>query len=394
MAPFGSAEAPRRVGRVLRRLRWVWDAWLITGITLAVFLALELLYRGQAAMRSGLRGDEASAGEPLEQLPPGAERLEEWNEEMERVQAGYDPYRGSWLLPSRSPSITVDSAGLRRTVHPQGELGRSRRLFLLGGSAMWGFYAPDSLTIPSLVAAGLVARGLADVEVVNLAQPGLNATQELITLLLELRRGNVPHAVVFFDGFNDVVAAGQARQAGHVNGESRLSQRWVLGGRGFWKELAGLGRHSRMIQHLHWRLSESRTSRLRRRSAETWPPITGTWPEALGGEFGFPVFFVWQPLLATTRKPLTPVELSLRDQLYTPVPAWPETREMLRLCTAAVDSILQDGVVQTYVPLHGIFDGDPGTMFVDDWAHLTEAGDRRVADRIVDLVAPALEAGR
>jgi hypothetical protein len=106
------------------------------------------------------------------------------------------------------------------------------------------------------------------------------------------------------------------------------------------------------------------------------------------------VFFVWQPLLATTRKPLTPVELSLRDQLYTPVPAWPETREMLRLCTAAVDSILQDGVVQTYVPLHGIFDGDPGTMFVDDWAHLTEAGDRRVADRIVDLVAPALEAGR
>ena len=397
-----SENGPGRGRTAIRVLHWLRDAWLIAGITLALFLVLELAYRAQAELRSRLRGQDESTRTYAREHPySGQAWWERWLTDLEALRSRYDPYRGWWLEPAATPYLNVDSAGLRRTVHPPGGAVRSRRLFLLGGSAMWGYYAPDSLTIPSLVAAGLHARRLDDVEVVNLARPGLNLTQEAITLLLELRRGSIPDVAVFFGGFNDVAAAGRERQAGHVIGGSADARRWKLGGRGFWGELLGLGRHSRLVQHLAWKWEAIRGGdrappdpEALCRDVALYYRNMARGVEALGGEFGFTTFFVWQPLLATTRKPLTPFERSLGDQPWPPVAGWPETREMFRLCTAAVDSAMEGGALQGYVPLHALFDQDSGSTFLDDLAHFTERGNARLADRIVELVAPVLEASR
>ena len=115
---------------------------------------------------------------------------------------------------------------------------------------VWGATARDSFTIPSFTAAILRTRGVTDVELVNLGQAAFNTTQEAATLMLELARGRPPDAVVFLNGYNDIATAVRFGAAGHTYGEEGIERSIELGGRGFWAELVGLGRHARLIERL------------------------------------------------------------------------------------------------------------------------------------------------
>src|SRR2546422_2514999 len=132
--------------------------------------------------------------------------------------------RGWWPEPQAARYVHVDSAGRRVTIQPSPSAAGSRRLLLLGGSAMWGYTARDSFTIPSQVARRLAGAGA--VEVVNLGQAAFTLTQEVTTLLLELRRGDVPDVVVFLDGSNGVATTFQSGSPGHVLNEAMFADRF------------------------------------------------------------------------------------------------------------------------------------------------------------------------
>lgn len=384
-----TASARRVVGRVLG---WTRDGWLILGITLALLLTLEGLYRAQGAMRHAIRGERRELSpDSLRGSPYATERW--WiawrtSDSFPDGAARYDPYRGWWKGPYAFGDIRVDSAGHRRTVQPPVETASARLVFMLGGSAMWGLTARDSFTIPSLVTAQLQAAGLTQVEVVNLARLGYNVTQGVITLLLELRRGNVPDVVVFLDGSNDVSAAYQAGEAGHVINEEATAALFERPSQSFSDHFLGLWRRSELIQRIT--------------TATQHPPPARPLPdvdrvcgdvarqyrnlvravEAMGREYGFHAIFLWQPLRATTRKPLTAWERSLG--------AKPGYRQLLQPCAGKVDSVMQDRLGRTYFALDALFDRDTATVFLDDYGHVTEKANQVVADRIAELVSPLL----
>jgi len=380
--------------RVVTGLR---DAWLILGLSLALFLALEGLYRGERAIRTTLRGSSAAAP-----LPPGhpytglawysdfarsyeASRVPIW------TRGRYDPYRGWWARPYASKYINIDSAGRRVTVQVGTPVAGRLRLFLLGGSTMWGI-ARDSSTIPSLVAAELQARGVRNVEVVNLAQMAYVSTQETITLLLELRRGNIPAAAVFLDGYNDIATVFRAGEPpGSIMNEALFAQPFDFARSGVWTGLLMLGERSLLVTRLatlvrsrsnldRWRMHPAQDS-LCRNVAEQYAHVVRS-VDAWGRAFGFRPLFLWQPMLATTHKPLTVWERSIA--------APSGYRETLRRCTGLADSLMADRVGQTYFPLHSLFDDHPESVYLDDWGHVTEAGNRVIALRIVDILAPVL----
>ena len=83
---------------------------------------------------------------------------------------------------------------------------------------MWGSGARDDFTIPSYVARDLHDRGL-PVEVTNFGESGYVSKQELIGLIGELEKGNVPDLVVFYDGVNDTFSTYQNGQAGLTQNE-------------------------------------------------------------------------------------------------------------------------------------------------------------------------------
>ena len=152
------------------------------------------------------------------------------------VEAYYREFRRSDVLrwrpyvywrkkPYRGQYINVDSSGLRITpgpTSPHRGSGRALRIFMFGGSTLWGTGARDAFTIPAVVASDLRRSGLS-VEVSNFGQSGYVSTQSLVALLLELRAGRRPDVVVFYDGINDTFSAFAQQRIGLPQNEKNRS---------------------------------------------------------------------------------------------------------------------------------------------------------------------------
>lgn len=213
------ATGPRRpfLGRLQAGFKLAQTGWSIVGISLLLLLAVD---RGAKWLLE--RGSFQYSQRRLAELQPEGDRawIEEFVEERGDTEftsaaVRWEPFAYWRSAEHRGQFFNVDAAGLRRTVNPAppAEAKAVRRVFLFGGSAMWGDSVRDEHTIPSLLARKLHEADYA-VEVTNFAQLGYVSTQEWIALALELRRGNVPDLVVFFDGANDVGAAAANYQPG------------------------------------------------------------------------------------------------------------------------------------------------------------------------------------
>jgi hypothetical protein len=366
----------------MRRLvEFVRDGWLLAGLTLLLFLVLEGVYAAYRAARAPRGADPGAAT----QHPYAAEPW--WpafqgREGLAARRNRYDPYRSHWATPVSAPYVNVDSAGRRRTV--QHDLLGGRPVYLLGGSTMWGYTARDSFSIPSLTARELAARGVRDVEIVNLAQAAYNTTQELNTLILELLAGRQPGLAVFLNGYNDVATGWVHGRAGRTYGEESIDEHIRLGTRGFLSELAGLGRHSALVRRLQATAGIVRARPRVRGGPEVCGEVATYYrriahlAEAVGAIHGFPVVYFLQPVHVSSGKRLTPWEAALRRP------------RALAPCMQAIDSAMADRAGSLFHSLVDAFDGDSATVFVDASAHLTEDANATVARRIAEVIGPRL----
>lgn len=381
-------EAPtdRGRGRLARVAAVVRDGWLMLGIALVLLVALEVAYRSQANLRRALRDEprvRVPSGHPYESQAWWTE----WSLGEGAWRNRYDPYRATWPRPQVGRYLNIDSAGRRQTVQPGlDSAGSTRRVYLLGGSTMFGYTTRDEWTIPSQMADLLLEAGIQDVQVVNLGQSTFNITQGLITLALELRAGRVPDAVAFLDGNNEVAPAFQSGRPGTVLNEdliaaevrstpppviSRIATSFSF--------IQRLGRAVGLDGPPEPRVAAPAADEICPGVAETYLGAVSV-IEGLGTAFGFDVVFFWQPMLATTAKDLTPFERSVRAE-----GTWGQT---VRECTNEVVRQAESHAVGRFVPLTDLFDGDTATVFIDDYGHVTEIANRQIAGAMLESVLP------
>lgn len=374
-----------RPGKILRLLGVVRDGWLILGVMLLMFLLLEFVYRLIAGpVRPGMP-EELAEDHPY----VGSEWFVEFSTGPDGPHSRrfmLDPYRFHRLAPMKTRFIEVDSQGHRRTAHSASRETARHRVFMLGGSTMWGFTVRDSFTIPSLLAQALHRLGHTDVEVLNLAESGYNSTQATNTLVYELAQGNTPHIAIHLDGYNDMATAFKWKRPGMVYDLDRTQERVDVGRAGFWAQLLNLTRQSRLMLRLSPEPGEDEESGGERVTASICPDVARYYRRiaeqnvALGESFGFEVFHFLQPMHHLTAKPLTPFE---RD--------WRKDPRFAR-CTEAIDSLMQDRTGTRYFQAYKFFDQDSVTRFVDRHSHLTEDANRVIAERMAEIVAPVLAA--
>lgn len=373
--------------RVVQRIQAaVRDGWLVTGITILLFLALDGAYRLQASVRREFRGHHAEIKAFDDPTHPNA--TEQWWHEVTGTTPSsrtvrFDPFRGWWPRPQRSRHINVDSLGRRVTVQPSSVREQRRRIAMFGGSVMWGWIVRDSFTVPSLVATRLRNAGYDDVEVVNFAQSMFDLTQNAATLSQEIRHGRVPAVAVFLDGNNEVAPVFQSGEQGHVLNEMILAQRFERAA-GVGAELMTLLKRSALVQRIAVRPPPPPSDN----RLHFCPAIAGSYERqvravtAIATEFQFSGIFLWQPLRATTAKRLTAWERRISSNA-----GW---RDMVRRCSAAVDSALALRPDIAFHNLRSLFDGDANTVFLDDYGHLTERANALLADDIATRVAERL----
>ncbi len=132
-----------------------------------------------------------------------------WNEYYNCTsQSVYSPYV-DYLPPLNFSGQYVNTdKNFRRTTwnSPRIFNKSSTNIFCFGGSTMWGYGSKDNYTIASYLSKNLYAKGY-PAKIINFGVEGYTSTQELARLLLELRNGDAPDIVIFYDGYNDIRCA-------------------------------------------------------------------------------------------------------------------------------------------------------------------------------------------
>ncbi|TMB98392.1 MAG: SGNH/GDSL hydrolase family protein [Chloroflexi bacterium] len=384
--------------RVLDAVRTL---WITIGLAFLLFLPIEGTYRvAKAVWRSVIATPHLNS--------PNATAA--WYPQYEREFAAsavmrWEPYVQWRRAPFQGRYINVDSLGLRRTVQSRAARDGCHSVFLFGGSTMWGTGQRDAQTIPSLLSRQLEARGLADARLINFGETGYVFTQEVVTLILELRSGARPQVVVFYDGLNDVTSAAINGRPGLPQNEEHRIADFALG-----RELAS-GRDARTLLTLarlgleRSRLLTDGARALRRSAARSVSgsgdslgrgiaaayAATAGVVEALSVRYGFRALYAWQPTLFNATKPLSDFERALRDSLEGTALG----RDLFATYAQAdtLVNILMSRVASgRFFNLAGVFSQDTSTLFIDSSGHTTEAANPAIVAQLVAPVTDALRA--
>lgn len=137
-------------------------------------------------------------------------------ETKESLELSYrwQPHSYWRINPFHGKYTHIDGDGLRKTWNPHAATSKPLRIFMFGGSALWGMGNNDEATIPSILSHLLSQNAGLDVQVTNFAQPAYVNSQELVALLLELQQNHIPEIAIFYDGFDDIHGALLNQSAG------------------------------------------------------------------------------------------------------------------------------------------------------------------------------------
>jgi hypothetical protein len=227
--------------------------------------------------------------------------------------------------------------------------------------------------------------------VTNFGEAGYVSTQEVVTLMLELRRGNVPDVVVFYDGYNDSASVLQNGVAGLPQNEENRVFEFNSRGRlnireGFVNRLALYRFARRASRVLAGSSVRTPTTGLARDPLAAG--VVDTYfgnieiVNALAAKYGFRAVFFWQPTLYTKRN-LSERERRLyaqSEQLFG------GAAPLFGLVNDVVKRRLATGSPAQAYDLSDVFGDDAGTFFVDQYNHPTEAGNDRVAEAMVRVL--------
>lgn len=380
--------------------------WLIVGICLLLFLAAE------AAARVARR---VSGAEYRRAAVPESYRTSDWYVGYLRDFDASNAQR--WLAyvnfgrrPSyQSRTINIDSLGRRVTPQPVSPTTPAARVYFFGGSTMWGTGQRDDHTIPAEASRRLqqLAGPGRRVEVTNFGETGYVSTQGLLKLMLQLRAGDRPDVVVFYDGINDVAATVQAGAAGLTQNESKRSTDFTMGrtidrsvaGRGTRQDLRAVAVLELAAVHQSALLAWLQTLLPARPPARLVGSVTAAKEtatvyaenvriiDALAKTYGFTAIYVWQPSLHATDKVPTPFERHLLDNIARDSFQL-RLQQVHRRIPSLVDSAVAPIAGARFIDATHVFQGDSSEVFIDWIGHNTEAS----VAKIVDTFWPTLSA--
>lgn len=252
----------------------------------------------------------------------GKDYSEQYWADLKRLKSHHEVFTGPRPDPIKTQYVNVDESGHRRTKKTPNR--DAKRVFMFGGSTMWGWGAPDDMTIPSCLQSLLGP----EYDVYNLGQPSFFSTQELNLLLKELADNNIPDIVIFMDGQNDTylgTCVGNPRWSGKPLPKYFVSDKKEPRMQRVLKELYKGSHVQRLVEQIHRFQAQKQLMEIPQKVVNNLPQNAMKTVEyyekhidavkALGEWYGFKTYFFWQPaLLPNLRNPL-PYEQIILDTL-------------------------------------------------------------------------------
>ncbi|GIW87627.1 MAG: hypothetical protein KatS3mg108_1951 [Isosphaeraceae bacterium] len=385
-----ASQRLRRAG--IRLARGLGMAWLMLGVALGLLLLLECLLRVGLMVKDALVVLPDPDPRVVAEGYDGASWVPLLFREQAAVQSTWHPYVTHRARPFTGQLIRVEGDGLRRTVPAAGTPDGAPVVWLAGGSVAWGMGARDQATIASRMAARLASRGR-PARVINRAQIGYVQTQELADILLALRAGERPDAIVLLDGVNEVLSAYQNGTAGWPQNEANRIAEFNLRddpARLVPALLRAAARHSalgRLARSLRLRLAGGLS--VGPAYSAPWSPERAEQVAAicaanlqmmadLADRIGCSVIVAWQPLLFSKR--------TMTDYEHAKAVEYAWLREPLDQSYEQLRRLSSPSQRLRILDLSRLLDDVPSLVFTD-FCHLTERGQDQIAAALTDALA-------
>ena len=395
-------------------IRFIKDGWSILGIALIMLVMIELVFSLTFYIRSYWHPPAPNFrinADTYSDHAWAAQYYDEIDQIEKKRSLRWKSYVYWRRMPRRGTYINITPDGLRKTsgVTASEGTGPTMKVFMFGGSTMWGYGAGDDFTIPSIFAREAKTRGV-DCETVNFGQYAYVNTQGVIELMTQLQKGNIPDAVIFYDGVNDTFGAFQLSLPGLSHDEISREKEFGLLKR---KEIRTFAIQSEIndLSTVRFLNGVLKSLGLRRDNFQSIPmeyeiqisdrkalahAVVDTYlnnfkvVRALAESYGFKFMFYWQPVIYM-KKHLTEYE---RKSLELDV-SYPGLQEFY---VDTYDYLRQRAEdlkgVTTFHDISSIFGDDHQPIFVD-FNHMGDKGNTLIARRMVeDYVGILKESGK
>jgi lysophospholipase L1-like esterase len=292
--------------------------------------------------------------------------------------------------PFKGEFINIDGDGIRWTPGAVCS-ANSYKVFIFGGSTMWGTGAPDWGTIPAYLEADLSQLREGPICVINFGESAFVSTQGVIELILQLQSGNVPDLVIFYDGVNDVYAAYQSGRSTHQNfnqiaakfdkSESPPSLvAWIESSNSF-RLLKRLADKLRLKPQNSTDLVTYKTMGID--TATLSDSVVETYisnykiVDVLAQKYGFKFLFFWQPVITIGDKSLTSEEQGMKRKMD------PALIELYKSVYHRVHEVAKKYENLYYIA--EIFNSVNSEIWIDA-THVTPVGNQLIAERISRVI--------
>jgi len=361
------------------------DIWFVIGITI-LFWGLGHYILGAANYLKDLFSEEVTkinvieprANSPVYENFP--EKYDFWKEYLKTWDTHFEPYY-HWRRNGFTGKYTnISPLGIRLTVK-EGVRSGAKKIFVFGGSTLWGTGSPDGGTIPSILQSLL-----GDIyDIYNFGETGYVSTQELNYLLYQLSVGNIPDAVIFYDGVNDgyagVYSPAIPRDPQNLREKDKEKQQ------SFFIRLFKKSNYMRLVAYLQKQLFPE-TQPLKKWDRKIKRDIRSNCVlvldmyeahikqvKALAKAYEFEAFFFWQPNLFSLTRKTNLYEKSIIDNVSS---IWIESQ--LEVYKVAKERLSKREHEKIYF-LGNLFDEVDEPIYID-WCHVGPNGNEIVAGEI------------
>lgn len=369
-------------------LRLLGQAWVILGITLVLLLLVDQLLRlllpAPAAELAFAPGQKAPPREQAAAVAGDDFIVQYWREHAAARHSAWRSYVYFRRQPYAGSIVNVDAHGFRPTPIPV-KAPERYRIWVFGGSVVWGTGNRDQGTLPAQLALALqeLAPDLA-VEVLNFGESGYVSQQSLLAFQMALRCPEpAADLAIFVDGANDVYASWQNRVAGlpqnednrrrEFNSSRRVGQ--LL--RGWAQQLQGI---ARLAGQSATPLDDAQIAELAGATASSYL-ATLQQAQTLASGAGMDLIALWQPTALDRSQPQADeaaiVAASARSHVL--------LQRATRLAVFSDPSQWQHQLIDA----NSIIDSVPEPLFFD-FVHLSERGQGYLAAELARQALPLL----
>lgn len=302
-----------------------------------------------------------------------------------KIGKDYYPFYEWRKKELKSQFINISNEGIRKTYNPVYK-DNLVKVFVFGGSTIWGTGSRDEYTIPSLLSKDLNRQQ--DLYFVNnFGESGYVLNQELVFLTIQLKKGKIPNYVIFYDGVNDVLSAFLNGKTGFIYHYDRwkmklnmepkifneMSREAILNNIKLYYYVDLFIKKYIKNEDVVPKYADADLRKLACQVIEEYKENI-TFIDKLSKAYGFQYMFIWQPVLFTSS--------SITDEERRILFVQDENLKTLFAYTYEMADKLN---IPHFYNLSHIFDNKKETFFIDD-CHISEKANLIVANKIYELI--------